>query len=117
MKRISLLGLAAASIFLAACSGREETHNLSVDEARRASTYAAAFFNEDHPAGQDTQGNLIKKKGSFQTCRPQDSNANGMVTCNGLLPNMQGGFSPSTRYCGYETGSKAVLACSDKDQK
>jgi hypothetical protein len=106
-----------AILVLAACSKADDVHNLSVDEGRRAKTYAEAFFNEEHPAGMDDKGNLTKKKGSFQACRPQDSNSNGLVTCTGMLPNLQGGFVQVTRYCGYESGNSAVLGCSDKDQK
>ena len=108
--------LVLSVLALTAC-GNDGPHNLSVDEARRAQTYAEAFFNADHPGGVDAKGDLVKKKGSFQACRPQDSNANGLVTCTGLLPNVNGGFVTTTRYCGYESGSKAVLGCSDKDQK
>ena len=108
--------LTLSVLVLAAC-GNDGPHNLSVDEARRAQTYAEAFFNADHPGGVDAKGDLIKKKGSFQACRPQDSNSNGLVTCAGLLPGVNGGFATVTRYCGYESGSKAVLGCSDKDQK
>jgi hypothetical protein len=113
--KLTFLSLAAA-LALSACSN-DGPHNLSVDEARRAQTYAEAFFNGDHPGGVDTAGALVKKKGSFQACRPQDSNSNGLVTCTGMLPNLVGGFVQATRYCGYESGSKAILGCSDKDQK
>lgn len=106
----------AAVLALAACKD-DGPHNLSVDEARRAQTYAEAFFNADHPGGVDAKGELVKKKGSFQACRPQDSNSNGLVTCTGMLPTLSGGFAQATRYCGYESGAKAVLGCSDKDQK
>lgn len=113
----TLLITVIASLTVIACAKREEVHNLSVDEARRAKTYAESYFNQDHPGGVDASGQIVKKKGSFQACRPQDSNANGMVTCTGLLPNMQGTFTTTTRYCGYESGAGAVLECSDKDQK
>lgn len=106
-----------AIIVLAACAPKDEVHNLTPDEARRAKIHAEAFFNEEHPAGTDANGNLIKKKGSFQACRPQDSNNNGLVTCTGMVPNLQGGFTQVTRYCGYDSGSKAILGCSDKDQQ
>lgn len=115
-KSIVTMLAAAAALMLVACSP-DGPHSLSVDESRRAQTYAEAFFGGEHPAGINAAGDLTKKKGSFQACRPQDSNSNGMVTCTGMLPNLQGGFTQVTRYCGYESGSKAVLGCSDKDQK
>ncbi len=115
MKKTLTLALISVA-FLTAC-GDDGPHNLSVDEMRRAEIQAKAFFDNDHPAGTNAAGELIKKKGSFQACRPQDSNSNGLVTCTGMLPTMTGGYGQATRYCGYESGSKAILACSDKDQK
>ena len=106
----------AALLAITAC-GSDGPHNLSVDEARRAQTYAEAFFNGEHAAGVDATGNIVKRKGSFQACRPQDSNSNGLVTCTGMVPMINGQFKQDTRYCGYESGAKAVLGCSDKDQK
>ena len=107
---------AAAALTLIAC-GADGPHNLSVDESRRAQVHAEAFFGGDHPSGVNAAGDLTKKKGSFQACRPQDSNSNGLVTCTGMLPDLQGGFVQVTRYCGYQSGNKAILGCSDKDQK
>lgn len=116
MKTKTVMAAAFAALALTAC-GEDGPHNLSVDEMRRAEIQAKAFFDNDHPAGINAAGELVKKKGSFQACRPQDSNANGLVTCTGMLPTMTGGYAQATRYCGYESGSKAILACSDKDQK
>jgi len=113
--KLSILVI-AATVALAAC-GEKGPHNLSVDEARRAQINAEAFFNAEHPAGTTPQGELLKKKGSFMTCRPQDSNNNNLVTCTGMLPNMAGGFTQTTRYCGYNSGANAILSCSDKDQQ
>ena len=110
--------LTCALALLTACGQpTDAVHNLSVDEARRAQINAQAFFDAEHPAGTDAAGNLVKKRGSFSACRPQDSNSNGLVTCTGMLPNMSGTFQQATRYCGYATGAQAVLGCSDKDQK
>jgi hypothetical protein len=110
-----LLSLAIATT-LAACGAEGGVYNLDVDEAKRAQVNAAAYFNGEHPAGVDAAGNLTKKQGSFTACRPQDSNANGMVTCTGMVPDLKGGFIQQTRYCGYRSGNNAVLSCSDKDQ-
>jgi hypothetical protein len=112
------LNLSLVVLLAAACGeGSSGVHNLSVDEARRAQVHAEAFFNAEHPAGVNSNGDLVKRKGSFQACRPQDSNSNGLVTCTGMIPDLKGGFVQTTRYCGYESGAKAILGCSDKDQK
>jgi hypothetical protein len=103
---------------LAACGRSEgETHNLSVDEARRASVNAEAYFNQEFPFGVNEAGDLVKKKGTFTACRPQDSNSNNLVTCTGMRPNAQGGYVQATMYCGYNTGPDAIVGCNDKDQK
>lgn len=109
----TLLALSALLVLAACDSGGP--HNLTPDQKRRAETHAAAYFDAEHPAGTDASGNLIKRKGSFQTCRPQDSNSNGLVTCTGTVPNIAGGFGTRTMYCGYE--ANGVDGCSDKDQK
>ena len=114
MKKLSIALLAV--FLIAACGKKEGTaYNLDPDEMRRAQTHAAAYFDAEHPAGTDASGNLVKKKGTLQACRPQDSNANGMVTCTGVLPTLGGGFETVTRYCGYKVGG--VISCSDKDQQ
>lgn len=114
--KLKLICLALVAMSVAACSKEDGPYNLSVEESRRAQTHAEAFFNSDHPAGTNPAGELVKKKGSFQVCRPQDSNSNGLVSCTGMLPTMNGGFAQHTRYCGYLSGTNAVMGCSDKDQ-
>lgn len=106
-----------SAFLFTACSPDNSTHNLTVDESRRAQINAEAYFNQEHPASVDTAGNLVKKKGSFIACRPQDSNSNNLVTCTGMKPDLKGGFVQTTMYCGYNTGSSAVVGCNDKDQK
>lgn len=115
MKSIRTAAALIVLAVLAACDGAGGVHNLTADEKRRAEIHAAAFYDAEHPGGVDAAGALVKKKGSFQSCRPQDSNSNGLVTCNGMLPDLKGGFVAVTRYCGYE--KDGVIGCSDKDQK
>jgi hypothetical protein len=118
MQKFSTIIAALVVAVLAACGPAvSEVHNLTPDETRRAQINAEAYFNQERPAGVDTSGQLLKKKGSFLSCRPQDSNSNNLVTCTGMIPNMQGQFTQATMYCGYNTGSEAILGCNDKDQK
>jgi len=53
-------------------------------------------------------------KGSFMDCRNSDSNANGLVTCHGKMPKMNGNgaYENATMYCGYRKG---VDGCNDTD--
>lgn len=118
MQKFSTTIAALVVMVLAACGPAvSEIHNLTPDESRRAQTHAEAYFNAERAAGVDASGQLLKKKGSFLACRPQDSNSNDLVTCTGMVPDMQGGFRLATMYCGYNTGSNAILGCNDKDQK
>lgn len=125
MKKTALILAAIVAVFLSACGKKEEppappvstVHNLTPDEVTRAQVNAQAHFNNEFPAGVDKAGNLTKKKGSWTSCRPQDSNSNGLVTCTGMIPNMDGGFATSTMYCGYRGGAGAIGGCNDKDQK
>lgn len=88
-------------------------HALSAEERQLAETNAKQFYNRSFPNGKDAVGELTTAKGMFLDCRPSDSNANGMVTCHGIMPKMNGGFDDkSTRYCGYR---KELVGCSDED--
>lgn len=88
-------------------------HALTAEERQLAETNAKQFFNRAFPNGNDAAGELTTAKGMFLDCRPSDSNANGLVTCHGILPKMKGGFDDkATRYCGYR---KELVGCSDED--
>lgn len=92
---------------------RDGVHALSAEERQLAETNAKQFYNRAFPNGKDAAGELTTAKGMFLDCRPSDSNANGMVTCHGIMPKMTGGFDDkSTRYCGYR---KELVGCSDED--
>ena len=115
---VTSLAFVTIAAALAACGKAEPSvHNLSPDELRRAEINAGAYFNQDFPSGTNAAGELTKKKGAFISCRPQDSNDNGLVTCTGMRPTMEGKFSTVTVYCGYASGKDAILSCNDKDQK
>lgn len=99
--------------FLGACSVEPSgPHALTPDEVRRAQVNGEAYFNQEFPAGTDATGNLVKKKGSFTSCRPQDSNSNNLVTCTGVKPNLQGQYVQITMYCGYKSTGRYTLPVS-----
>lgn len=89
----------------------ENVHALTADERPLAQANAKAFFEKEFPV-QSKDGGLGKERGSFLECRPSDSNFNGLVTCKGLIPQLNGGFKEVTRYCGYR---KELVGCSDED--
>lgn len=124
--RILLFAVALmAAVSMSACSKpsveqrvtaniTDGVHALTSEERQLAETNAKQFYNRDFPNGKDEKsGELTKAKGMFLDCRPSDSNANGLVTCHGIMPRMNGGFDDkSTRYCGYR---KELVGCSDED--
>lgn len=88
-------------------------HALTAEERQLAETNAKQFYNRAFPNGNDAAGEITTAKGMFLDCRPSDSNANGLVTCHGIMPKMKGGFDDkSTRYCGYRP---ELVGCSDED--
>ncbi len=123
MKKSIFIAAIAASL-LAACGKQsieekvkanitEGVHALTAEERQLAETNAKQFFNRSFPNGKDNAGELTTAKGMFLDCRPSDSNANGLVTCHGIMPKMTGGFDDkATRYCGYRV---ELVGCSDED--
>lgn len=128
MMKTLVIALLSAAFLVVGCGKKVEpvappapvksaVHNLTPDEVTRAQVNAQAYFNGEFPAGTNAKGDLVRKKGSWTSCRPQDSNNNGLVTCTGMVPNMEGGYAASTMYCGYNGGAEAISGCNDKDQK
>jgi hypothetical protein len=117
--KLSLVLLAILS--LAACSeksaqqkvedGIADVHALTADERQLAENNSKQFFNREFPQMQkDTMGTA---RGMWLDCKPSDSNFNGLVTCHGMLPKVNGGFDDkAVRYCGY---TPKLVGCSDTD--
>lgn len=90
---------------------QEKVHALTADERILAETNAKQFFNRDFPQLQ--VGTMSSARGVWLDCRPSDSNYNGLVTCHGVVPKVNGGFDDkATRYCGY---TSKLMGCSDED--
>lgn len=83
----------------------EKMHALTDTERPLADANAKKFF--EHP-WITAEGQI----GQFISCRPSDSNANGLVTCTGFIPQAKGGFAEVKRYCGYRP---ELVGCSDED--
>lgn len=90
---------------LAGCEKQESIHGLTADEAHLAEVNAKQWF-EKKRIDADNQG------GQFISCRPSDSNANGMVSCFGKIPQAGGGYKDVKMYCGYKP---ELAGCSDED--
>lgn len=128
MKYISLFLAGALAFILLGCSEKpkntteaivanveESVHPLTADERQRASTNAKAYFEKEWPVlSADGLSVDHKTNGVFNECRPSDSNANGLVTCSGMIPQAKGGFIEQKRYCGY---TPQMVGCSDEDTK
>jgi len=89
---------------------KEAVHSLTADERPRATANAKTYFEKEFPV--IVNGNRMAERGVFNECRPSDSNFNGLVTCKGLVPQINGGFKETTRYCGY---TPELVGCSDED--
>ena len=113
MKRVAL---ALAVMALVAC-GEQKTneqkvaeqvssvHALTADERNLATINGKQFFEKEWLPAGGARGQLI-------SCRPSDSNFNGLVTCNGFVPTPSGEFVEKKRYCGYKP---ELVGCSDED--
>lgn len=111
--------LAIAGLGLTAC-GSEKTaeqkvsaqiakvYALNADERAMAQTNAKQFYEREWPI--DNHGG--KSRGVWIECRPSDSNANGLVSCAGKVPQIGGSFADVKRYCGYRPD---LVGCSDED--
>jgi hypothetical protein len=119
MRRVLVAALVVSTALLAAC-GKEATpeqkvvaqlssqHALTDDERALARANAQDYFNRDWPSNAG-----VSKRGTFISCRPSDSNANGLVTCTGYVADINtGNLYEQTRYCGYRV---ELVGCSDKD--
>lgn len=89
----------------------ETIYPLNADERAAAQTNAKQFYEKEWPQKQ-VDGTMGRERGFFNECRPSDSNANGLVSCFGKVPNMNGGYADVKRYCGYR---KELVGCSDED--
>lgn len=120
MKKLFITVLALASLALAACAPKTQeekvqaqlssVHPLAADERQLAQTNAKQFFEKEWPVQSDS--GVTQVRGYWLECRPSDSNANGLVTCVGKVPQFKGGFSDVKRYCGYRP---ELVGCSDED--
>jgi hypothetical protein len=89
---------------------KDKVHALTADERPRAVANAKSYFEKEFPV--IVNGQRGTDRGVFLECRPSDSNFNGLVTCKGQVPQLQGGFREVTRYCGY---TPELVGCSDED--
>lgn len=115
LRRLGLSLITIAALALSACSDKSpedkvkdqtsKVHPLTEDERALANANGKAFFEKPWaPAGG--------KQGQFISCRPSDSNFNGLVTCSGFIPQPDGTMPEIKRYCGYRP---ELVGCSDED--
>lgn len=113
----AIVVMALAASLLAGCSEQSseekiksqtaKVYGLNADERAMAQTNAKQFYEKEWPISQEE-----KARGFFIECRPSDSNFNGMVSCFGKIPKLNGGFDDVKRYCGYKP---ELVGCSDED--
>jgi len=103
-----------ALLMLCACSKKAEigtvesgVYGLTADERNAAQVNAKQFYEKEWPTANGPV------RGFFDSCRPTDSNANGLVSCFGKVPNDNGaGYKDVKRFCGY---TPTIVGCSDED--
>lgn len=83
----------------------ENVHALTAEERQAAQINGKSYFEKEWITADNQRGQL-------NSCRPSDSNKNGMVTCYGFIPKQGGGFNEVKRYCGYRP---ELVGCSDED--
>lgn len=115
MKSVISILILAVAFMLTACGNESsddkvkdqtsKVYALNADERNLASSNAKSYFNIEFI-------NANNAKGQFLNCNPSDSNFNGYVTCNGLLPMPNGTYKETTMYCGYKP---ELIGCSKTD--
>lgn len=122
MQKSLLAILFSSSIFLVGCGQSaeekiqsqisEKVHALTADERLMRDANAKSYFNKSFPVlnSETKQPDMVN--GVFLECRPSDSNFNGLVSCSGQVPQPNGAWKETKRYCGY---TKDLVGCSDED--
>jgi len=82
-----------------------KVYALNAEERGLAASNAKSFFNIEFI-------NANNSKGQFLNCNPSDSNYNGLVTCNGMIPQPNGTYKETVMYCGYKP---ELVGCSKTD--
>jgi outer membrane murein-binding lipoprotein Lpp len=122
MKFALIASVAVAAFALSACGQKtaeqkvddqtSKVHALTAEERQLAENNAKQFFNREFPQMQ-AEGKMGSARGVWLDCRPSDSNWNGLVTCHGMMPLVNGGFNDkAVRYCGY---TAKLTGCSDEE--
>jgi len=121
MNKFFLVGLLSSIALLTACEQKpaptpeqkvqqqlSSIHALTDVERNLATANAKEYFERDWPTNDGK-----KLRGTLISCRPSDSNANGLVTCTGYVGHLdEGRLVERTQYCGYRP---ELVGCSDKD--
>ena len=86
---------------------KDKQYPLTADERKMAKTNAATYFEQQWLAGDN-------RRGQVTNCRPSDSNANGYVSCYGIIPaDGPTGYKAETRmFCAYRP---ELVGCTEKE--
>lgn len=118
---ITALIIVSGAFVLSACQKKPEAtpeqkvqqqlksiHPLTDQERNLATANAKEYFERDWPTNEGK-----KLRGTLISCRPSDSNSNGLVTCTGYVGHIdEGRLVERTQYCGYRP---ELVGCSDRD--
>jgi predicted small lipoprotein YifL len=96
---------------LAACGKQNGPLNLSPEDMARASANAKQYYTQKHKGLHG--GQAWEVQGVFTSCNGVDSNANGLTSCFGKLPDATGqNLVNQQMYCGYDG---KIDACQPND--
>jgi hypothetical protein len=116
-KHIHVLATALSALAFAGCGQKTQQQKiddnlgniyaLNGDDRQMAEINAKKFYEKNWRTVGDAS-----ERGAFNYCRPSDSNANGLVSCFGTVPQLGGGYKEIKMFCGYR---KDLVGCSDED--
>lgn len=82
-----------------------KVYALNADERNLAKINSTSYFEREWVQAKGNRGQHV-------SCRPSDSNFNGLVSCTGMMPQPDGTYKEKKLYCGYRP---ELVGCSDED--
>lgn len=100
MKKMIFIAFATV-VALSACGKQDGPRKLSPEDMARAAANAKQHFTQKHKGLHG--GQAWEVQGVYTSCNGVDSNANGLTSCFGKLPDVTGQNLVNQQvYCGYD---------------
>jgi hypothetical protein len=88
-----------------------KTYYLSTDELDKAEAICKQYFTKQWP--YDVNGETKTEAGTLTLVKPDDSNANGLVTCQGIRRDLNGTLITETVYGPYRPDAGNAVSPED----